>query len=55
MSSAGWQVSTLSAGSAASIPAGGTYAEMWALQQQEEEAGRGGTPSKRELAVAAVR
>jgi ATP-binding cassette subfamily B protein len=31
---------------------GGAYAEMWALQQQEEEAGRGGTEIKRELAVA---
>ncbi len=32
---------------------GGAYAEMWALQQQEEEAVRGGTQSKRELATAA--
>ncbi len=31
---------------------GSAYAEMWALQQQEEEAGRGGTQIKRELAVA---
>jgi ABC-type transport system involved in Fe-S cluster assembly fused permease/ATPase subunit len=31
---------------------GGAYAEMWALQQQEEEAVRGGTEIKRELAVA---
>ena len=30
----------------------GAYAEMWALQQQEEEAGRGGTENKRELAAA---
>lgn len=30
---------------------GGAYAEMWALQQQEEEAGRGGTQSKRAVAV----
>ena len=31
---------------------GGAYAEMWARQQQEEEAGHGGTQSKGELAVA---
>ena len=31
---------------------GGAYAEMWALQQQEEEAGRGATATERELAVA---
>jgi ATP-binding cassette subfamily B protein len=31
---------------------GGAYAEMWALQQQEEEAGRGGAEIKRELALA---
>ena len=31
---------------------GGAYAEMWALQQQEEEAVRGGTQIKRELAMA---
>ena len=30
----------------------GAYAEMWALQQQEEEAGRGGDEIKRELAAA---
>ena len=30
----------------------GAYAEMWALQQQEEEAGRGEPKIKRELAVA---
>ena len=30
----------------------GAYAEMWALQQQEEEAVRGGTQIKREIAVA---
>jgi len=31
----------------------GAYAEMWALQQQEEEAGRGGTELRGELAAAA--
>ncbi len=31
---------------------GAAYAEMWALQQQEEEAGRGGTEIARALAVA---
>ena len=31
---------------------GAAYAEMWALQQQEEEAERGGTEITRELAVA---
>ncbi len=31
---------------------GAAYAEMWALQQQEEEAGRGGTEIARSLAVA---
>ncbi|MBI3054777.1 MAG: ABC transporter ATP-binding protein/permease [Betaproteobacteria bacterium] len=30
----------------------GAYAEMWALQQQEEEDGRGGNEIKRELAAA---
>ncbi len=30
----------------------GAYAEMWALQQQEEEAGRGAAKIERELAVA---
>ncbi len=33
------------------LEANGTYAEMWALQQQEEEAVRGATQIKRELAV----
>jgi len=32
---------------------GGAYAEMWALQQQEEEAGRGVRPNASGLAVAA--
>jgi ATP-binding cassette subfamily B protein len=31
---------------------GAAYAEMWALQQQEEEAVRGGTEIKRDLEVA---
>ena len=34
------------------LECGGAYAEMWALQQQEEEAGRDATVIERELAVA---